>query len=174
MSKRRLQIGIIGDSKIRSEKQFNIAYEIGKGVARSDSILICGGRGGVMEAAVRGVHDANGISIGILPEGADSAEVSPYLTVKISTYLHWGRNPIVSLSSDGVIACGGGVGTLSELSYAALYNKPIVCIASIEGWSKEISERGSLNHPPIRNQVIKAETGKEAVEKIREAILSSK
>jgi len=100
----------------------------------------------------------------------EDEEISPYLTVKIPTNLHWGRNPIVVLASDGIIACGGNIGTLSELSYAALYKRPIVCITSIEGWSQEIGKRGSLNNPPIPNQILCAETGKEAVKMINEAV----
>ncbi len=174
MNKTRLQIGVIGDSQIRTKFQYNVAYEIGQEIANSGYILICGGRGGVMDAAVKGAFDASGISIGILPAGTDDKEISPYLTVKIPTYLHWGRNPLVSLSSDGVIACGGGVGTLSELAYASLYNRPIVCITSVNGWSKEIGKRGSLHHPPEPKQVLCAETGKDAVVQIIQRILSSK
>ncbi|MHA1976296.1 MAG: TIGR00725 family protein [Candidatus Hodarchaeales archaeon] len=176
MKKDKLQIGVIGDSKIRTDLQYEIAYEIGQEIARTDSILICGGRGGVMDAAAKGVYDANGISIGILPEGVEDKEISKYLTVKIPTYLQWGRNPIVVLAADGIIACGGNVGTLSELSFAALYNRPIVCITSFEvgGWSQEIGERGSLQNPSVPNQVLCAETGIEAVRKIKQAILSSK
>jgi uncharacterized protein (TIGR00725 family) len=174
MHKNKLQIGVIGDSKIRNDLEYDIAYEIGQEIAHSDAILICGGRGGVMSAAIKGAYDANGISVGILPAGVEDEETSPYLTVKIPTYLQWGRNPIVVLAADGVIACGGNVGTLSELSYAVLYNRPIVCITSIEGWSQEIGDRGSLHNPPVPNQILCAETGSEAVKKIKNAILSPK
>jgi len=174
MKKNKLQIGVIGDSKIQDELEYNIAYQIGQEVARSDAILICGGRGGVMSAAIKGVYDTNGISVGILPAGIEDEEISPYLTVKIPTYLQWGRNPLVVLAADGVIACGGNVGTLSELSYAALYNRPIVCIVSIEGWSREIGDRGSLHSPPFPKKILRANTGREAVKKIKEAILSTK
>ena len=170
----KFQIGVIGDSRIRTDLQYKIAYDIGQEIANCGSILICGGRGGVMDAAAKGAYDANGISIGILPAGVEDKEISPYLTVKIPTYLHWGRNPIVSLASEGIIACGGGVGTLSELSYAALYGRPIVCLTTVEGWSQEIAERGSLQNPHIPNQILKAETGIEAVNKIINSISSSK
>lgn len=174
MNKRKLQIGVIGDSQMRSDLQYKIAYEIGQEIAHSGSILICGGRGGVMLAATKGAYDAKGISIGILPAGVEDEELSPYLTVRIPTFLHWGRNPLVVLASEGVIACGGNIGTLSELAYAALYDRPIVCITSIPGWSQEIGERGSLQNPPVSEQIYHAETGIEAVKKIIEVISTSK
>ena len=83
MNKRKLQIGIIGDSQIRSDLQYKIAYEIGQEIAHSGSILICGGRGGVMLAATKGAYDAKGISIGILPAGVEDEELSPYLIIII-------------------------------------------------------------------------------------------
>ncbi|MHA2318673.1 MAG: SLOG cluster 4 domain-containing protein [Candidatus Hodarchaeales archaeon] len=158
MKDKKLQIGVIGDSEIRSKYQFEIAFEIGKEIANANAILICGGRGGVMSAAAKGANDL---------------EVSPYLTVRIPTNLHWGRNPIIPLASDGVIACGGNTGTLSELAYTELFKKPVVCITSIPGWSQEIGLRGSLSIPPNANKILTAESGKEAVEKILSVLKSS-
>ena len=76
---RKLQIGVIGDTKIRSELQYEIAYEIGKEIAISGAILICGGRGGVMGAAAKGAWEENGLTVGILPMNIDDSEVSPHL-----------------------------------------------------------------------------------------------
>jgi len=169
----KFQISVIGDSEIRSKKQLEIAYEIGKEIANVNAILICGGRGGVMTAAAKGSWEANGITVGILPMTTDDLEVSPYLTIKIPTNLHWGRNPIIPLASDGVIACGGNTGTLSELAYAELFNKPIVCITSIPGWSQEIGLRGSLSNPSSASTILTAQSGKEAVGKLVKLLLSS-
>jgi uncharacterized protein (TIGR00725 family) len=173
-NKPRFQIGVIGDSIIRSKEQLDIAYEIGKEIALSGSVLICGGRGGVMTAAIKGVKDAKGISVGILPTDLSDKEVSADLTITIPTLLHWGRNHLIPLASDGVIACGGNTGTLSELAYCDLYNRPLVCLTSVPGWSKEISIRGSIRNPPINKPVLGARTGQEAVKKIIEVLSSSK
>ncbi|MHA2167329.1 MAG: TIGR00725 family protein [Candidatus Hodarchaeales archaeon] len=173
MKDKKLQIGVIGDSEIRSKYQFEIAFEIGKEIANANAILICGGRGGVMSAAAKGAWESNGITVGILPMISNDLEVSPYLTVRIPTNLHWGRNPIIPLASDGVIACGGNTGTLSELAYTELFKKPVVCITSIPGWSQEIGLRGSLSIPPNANKILTAESGKEAVEKILSVLKSS-
>ena len=163
MIKKKIQIGVIGDSNIKSKQQLEIAYEIGKEIAKANAILICGGRGGVMAAAVKGAWEEKGITVGILPTSNKDSEVSPYLTVRIPTNLQWGRNPIIPLASDGVIACGGNTGTLSELAYTDLFRKPVVCITSIPGWSQEIGLRGSISIPPNTQNIFTAETGKQAV-----------
>ena len=168
--KGKVQIGIIGDSKIRNKKQYEICYEIGKEVAQADAILICGGRGGVMTAACKGVYDVGGISVGILPGDERDPEVNEYITIKIPTFLQWARNVLVPLASDGVIACGGGAGTLSELAFTWIREKPLVCISSIPGWSQEIGDRGFIDHRSSKGRIITAKTGSEAVLKILEAI----
>ncbi|UCE13713.1 MAG: TIGR00725 family protein [Candidatus Heimdallarchaeota archaeon] len=168
--KNAIQIGLIGDSHIRSEHQYNICYEIGKEIAQARAILICGGRGGVMEAACKGVYDSGGISVGILPTNERDPEVNEYITIKIPTFLHWARNVLVPLASDGVIACAGGAGTLSELSFTWMSEKPLVCITSIPGWSQEIGERGFIDHRNTSAIIITAETGKSAVKKALTAI----
>jgi uncharacterized protein (TIGR00725 family) len=174
LKQNKLQIGVIGDSILRSEHQYEIAYEVGREIAKSGSILICGGRGGIMEAAAKGVKECNGISVGILPTDKADKYVNPYLTVIIPTFLHWGRNPLVPLASDGVIAIGGSSGTLTELAYSDLYNKPIVCITSIPGWSQEVGERGSLKSPLGEKKILTANTGKEAVSILINILLSPK
>lgn len=172
--KHTIQIGLIGDSRIRSEHQYNVCYEIGKEIAQAQAILICGGRGGVMEAACKGVYDIGGISVGILPTNEKDPEVNEYTTIKIPTFLHWARNVLVPLASDGVIACGGGAGTLSELSFTWMSGKPLVCITSIPGWGREIGERGYIDHRNTSTKIITAETGKAAVQKVLTAISLSK
>jgi uncharacterized protein (TIGR00725 family) len=169
------QIGVIGDSNIRSKYQYEICYEVGKEIARANAILICGGRGGVMEAAAKGVYDSGGISVGILPTDEKDPSVNEYITIKIPTFLHWARNSLVPLAADGVIACGGRAGTLSELSYTCMYKKPLVCVTSIPGWSCEIGERGTIDDSGVAsNKIIAAKTGKEAVNRLLSLILSTK
>lgn len=170
------QIGVIGDSKIRSKNQSEICYELGQEIALANAVLICGGRGGVMEAVSKGVYDSGGFSIGILPTDEKDPEVNEYITIKIPTYLHWARNALIPLASDGVIACGGGAGTLSELSYTCMYGKPVVCITSISGWSRIIGNRGTIESCTEKSSSLieTATKGKEAVEKILTMISRTK
>ena len=167
--KHNVQIGVIGDSQIRFREQYEIAYEIGREIARAQAILVCGGRGGVMEAACKGAFEHSGITVGILPTDVSDPEVNDYLTIRIPTFLYWTRNSLVPLASDGIIAVGGQAGTLTEIAYSWIGHKPLVCMTSISGWSKEIGERGYIDDRE-RGRVMTAETGVSAVQQVLSAI----
>lgn len=173
MRNRKIQIGVIGDSQIQSQKQYDIAYNIGVEISRVGAILICGGRGGVMEAACKGVFDEGGISVGILPFDNLDPEINKYLTIRIPTNLGWTRNSLVPLASDGVIACGGGVGTLSELAFTALTHKPLICIVEIPGWSDKIGQAGYIDLKEKYEKLFATTSGKEAVTYLVEQILAT-
>jgi uncharacterized protein (TIGR00725 family) len=81
----------------------------------------------VMEHAARGARDAGGLTIGLLP-GVDPAEANPYIDIAIATNLGQGRNAILTRTVDGVIALGGGLGTLSEIALALRAGRPTVGI----------------------------------------------
>lgn len=121
-------IGVIGGSTC-PEDIYNIAFEVGKHIAKSGNILICGGLGGVMEAACKGAKSENGLTIGILP-GTDKTSANPYVDIPIVTGMDIARNAIIVRSSDGIIAINGEYGTLSELAFAGVLGKPVVCIKS--------------------------------------------
>lgn len=127
---RKIQIGVIGDSSTSTEV-VKLAYEVGKEVAIQRAVLLCGGRGGVMLGASKGCKEHGGLVVGILP-GIDekSSEANPYLDVAIPTNMGWTRNSIVPMASDGVIVIGGKSGTLSEIAFAWMYNKPIISVNS--------------------------------------------
>jgi uncharacterized protein (TIGR00725 family) len=107
---------------------------VGALVARRGAVLVCGGLGGVMEAACRGVRQEGGTSVGILP-GIDRAAANPHLDVALPSGLGEARNALVVNAADAVIAIGGGYGTLSEIGLALRAGKPVVGLATwdIEG-----------------------------------------
>jgi uncharacterized protein (TIGR00725 family) len=107
------------------------AEEVGQGLARRGHVLICGGRGGVMEAACRGARAEGGHTIGLLP-GEDRAEANPYVEFPIVTGVGRARNLAIVLSSDALIAIDGAYGTLSEIAFAHQYGKPVV---GLDTWS---------------------------------------
>ncbi len=126
------RIGVIGaDGKITPQVS-NISERIGADIAKSDSVLICGGRGGVMEAACRGAKNAGGLVIGILPS-YDKKEGNPYMDAAITTGLNHSRNSLVVSSSDAIIAINGRPGTLSEAAIALCMGKPLVAVAGSGG-----------------------------------------
>jgi len=125
---RRIQIGVIG-GRYCSEKIAGVAEELGRLIARQGWTLVCGGRGGVMEAACKGAIEAGGVTIGVLPDST-GARANPYLTHTIKTGMGEGRNVIIVHSSDALIAVDGKYGTLSEIALALARRKPVFGIGS--------------------------------------------
>ena len=74
-------IAVIGGGRPSSEEA-RLAEEVGRTLARRGATLICGGLGGVMEAACRGATSEGGLTIGILP-GNSSDDANPYVRIQI-------------------------------------------------------------------------------------------
>ena len=127
---RPIQIGVIGGRDV-SPEMIKAAESVGQLIAERNAILICGGLGGVMEAACRGVKKAGGTTVGILPV-ASKEDANPYVDIVIPTDMGIARNAIVVHSSDGVIAVNGGYGTLSEIAFALQLCVPLVVLKSWE------------------------------------------
>ena len=85
---------------------------------------VCGGLGGVMEAACRGAKAADGRTVGILP-GADPRGANEYVEVPVATGMGNARNVLVALNGEGVVAVSGSTGTLSEIGHALDFGKPV-------------------------------------------------
>ena len=105
------------------------AEEVGRRIAEAGALLICGGRGGVMEAASRGAAEAGGTVIGVLPT-LSPADANPYVTHAVATGIGEARNLAVVASGEAVIAVGGEWGTLSEIAHARKIGRPVVAIQS--------------------------------------------
>jgi uncharacterized protein (TIGR00725 family) len=107
------------------------AAEVGRLLAERGATLVCGGRGGAMEAACRGAKEADGLTVGILP-GADRSEANPFVDVVVPTGLGEARNALVVGAADAVIAIGGGYGTLSEIALALKAGKRVIGLGTWE------------------------------------------
>ena len=105
------------------------AEAVGMHIALSGATLICGGRGGVMEAASKGASDYDGVVIGVLP-GSDKSDMNPYVTIPIVTGVGGARNLIIALTADAVIAVDGGYGTLTEIGFALQHGKPVAGLST--------------------------------------------
>jgi len=127
---RRLHIGVIGGGRA-SAGECRIAQAVGAAVARAGAALVCGGLGGVMEAACRGARGAGGLTIGILP-GTDRAAANAFVDVAVATGMGEARNAVVVRSADAVVAVGGEYGTLSEMALALQAGIPVVGIGTWE------------------------------------------
>lgn len=123
-------IAIIGNSCC-SPKEAKLAETVGELLAERGATLICGGLGGVMEAACRGAKSRGGLTVGILP-GQDGTAANPWVDIPVVTGLGEARNVVVVKSAQAVIAIAGGYGTLSEIAYALKNGIPVI---GLHTWS---------------------------------------
>jgi uncharacterized protein (TIGR00725 family) len=129
------------------------AEEVGERLARAGAILVCGGLGGVMEAAARGATRAGGTALGILP-GTQREEANPYLTASVPTGMGEARNALVVRAADVLIAVAGEFGTLSEIALALKLGVPVIGLGT---W--ELSRGGA----PVEDPIVRASSAEEAV-----------
>lgn len=118
-------VAVVGAGRAATADDLDAAYEIGRLLAERDAVVVCGGLGGVMEAAAHGASDTHGVSLGILP-GDDRAAANEWVTFTIPTGLGEARNAIVARAADAMIAVGGELGTLSEIALALRNGTPVV------------------------------------------------
>jgi uncharacterized protein (TIGR00725 family) len=121
-------IAVVGPGEA-TPADLSAAVVVGNELARAGAVLVCGGLGGVMEAACRGAREAGGTTIGILP-GADRVAANEFVDVAIATGLGEARNALVVRSADALVAVGRGYGTLSEIALALKARKPVVALDS--------------------------------------------
>ncbi|NLB35282.1 MAG: TIGR00725 family protein [Elusimicrobia bacterium] len=127
---KKLIVGVVGGSRVEPAI-YEEARRVGKGIARAGFLLVCGGMGGVMEAACRGVFEGGGTSIGILP-GSRRAEANPYVNIPIATSMSHARNAIIVRTAEIVVAIDGRYGTLSEIALARSMGKRVLGLYSWE------------------------------------------
>jgi uncharacterized protein (TIGR00725 family) len=121
---RRPLIAVIGGSDC-TPQEAEWAAAVGRLVAERGAVLLCGGLGGVMEAAARGAKRAGGLTVGILP-GNDPGEASAEIDVALATGMGEMRNALIVRAAAAVIAIGGGWGTLSEIALARRIATPVI------------------------------------------------
>jgi len=146
-------IAVIGGSQC-SKEETKLAEEVGREIARRGATLVCGGLGGVMEAACRGASSEGGVTIGILP-GESRQAANPYVQIPIVTGIGYARNITVVKSAQAVIAISGSYGTLSEISHALQSGIPVI---GLNTWA--LSKNGQQD-----NSIIPAQNATEAVTK---------
>ena len=126
MSARRRLVAVCGESDPQTSLA-GVAFDVGRGVAERGAVLLCGGMTGVMEHAARGARSAGGITVGLLPT-ENVADANEHIEIAIATGLGHARNAVLALTADGVIAIGGGLGTLSEITLALRNRRPAIGI----------------------------------------------
>ena len=146
-------IGVIGGSEVPPQTAL-ISEEVGREIARRGAALVCGGMGGVMEAACKGAVAEGGLTIGILP-GDNRNTANPYVKIPIVTGIGYARNVAVVRTSQAVIAIDGSYGTLTEIGYALQAGLPVI---GLDTWALSINGQAD-------NNIIIADSARDAVEK---------
>jgi len=126
-------IGVIGAGSCKQDI-YKQAYNVGKEIAKNGYGMICGGLGGVMEAAAKGCKENGGLTVGIIPQDSREA-ANPYLDIVIPTGMGIMRNLLIVRSASVLIAVDGKYGTLSEIAFALQLGKPVI---GLQTW--DISE----------------------------------
>jgi hypothetical protein len=148
-------ISVIGGEDATADA-LHLAEEVGRRLGERGITLCCGGGGGIMEAACRGVRSAGGHAIGILP-GHDASESPPnrWVEFPVFTGIGYARNSAVVLTGDAVIAIDGAYGTLSEIAFALIHSLPLV---GLDTW--DFAYRGHDHE-----KIVRAASPEEAVQK---------
>ena len=129
--KRQFVVAVIGAGDApRAVRE--LAFEVGREIARRGAVLINGGLGGVMESAAAGAREEGGHTIGIIP-GYDRRSANRHVEFAIATGIGEARNVVIVASADAVIALAGEGGTLAEIGFAKKFGKPIV---ALDSWSE--------------------------------------
>ncbi len=142
---KRKQIGVIGSAGLEeyprkkpSVKIYEAAYQIGKLLASRDAIVVCGGKGGIMESVCKGAQEKNGITVGVI-SGNKRGKSNSYVDVEVvSGFVNFGEEGLIISMSDSVIVLGGGAGTLQEITLAYRSKKPIIVVSGLGGWGKKL------------------------------------
>ena len=156
--KKKRFIAVIGGGQC-SAQEARLAEEVGRELAKRGAILVCGGLGGVMEAACKGASSEGGVTIGILP-GDNRQLANPHVQIPIVTGMGYARNIAVVKSAEAVIAIRGSYGTLSEIAHALQSDIPVI---GLNTWS--LSRNGQPD-----NSIIPAQSPAEAVNKALNSI----
>jgi uncharacterized protein (TIGR00725 family) len=148
-------VSVIGQSSCDA-RLAEIGVDLGRRLAEAGCIVVNGGFGGVMTAVARGVREAGGVCIGVLP-GLDREQADPDLTYSVCTGVGHARNLAVVASGDVVIALGGAWGTLSEIGMARAIGRRLILLESWEPTPPAHARAGELDG------VLRASSADEAV-----------
>jgi len=126
------RVAVIG-AALASEAEYADARALGAALAAAGAIVVCGGRGGVMEGAARGAAEQGGLTVGVLP-GVDAAEANEWIVLPLPTGMGEARNALVVRAAEAVVAIGGGWGTLSEIALARKMGIPVATLGA--AWAR--------------------------------------
>ena len=114
------------------EKDYELAFELGKQVALHGHALVTGATVGLPDWAAQGAKSVGGMSIGISPAASAKEHLNKYhlpttaYDFILYTGLHYvGRDALLVQSSDAVLSIGGRMGTVHEFATAIESHIPV-------------------------------------------------
>ena len=158
-------IAVIGGSQA-SASELALAEEVGRLLADREAVLVCGGLGGIMEAACRGARAGGGVTVGILP-GDKREAANPYVQIPVVTGIGYARNVAVVRSAQAVIAVGGSYGTLSEIAHARQGGIPVIGLST---WSLSRNGQEDKSIVPTATAAEAVDVAFELIEKQNNAV----
>lgn len=165
---RKIQIGVMGScSDLKYTKETEQAAEkLGEEIAKKGAVLFFGAEkdlDSLSSAACRGAKKYNGLTVGVT-YGKDKTVVEKNADIVIPSGLErgGGRELVLVLSCDAIIAISGGSGTLTELAIAYQADIPMVALKGYGGWADEMADKYFDGRN--RRKVIGANSPEEAVE----------
>lgn len=138
-------IGVIGDSDPAPETAA-LAEEAGAEIARAGAVLVCGGLGGVMQAAAKGAKEAGGLTVGVLPT-YEPESANPFIDIPVVTGMGHARNVVIAATAQALIAMSGAHGTLSEIAIGLKLGKRVISLG------RDASPEGVVPAPSAREAV---------------------
>jgi hypothetical protein len=171
-------VGVFGSSLPRpGSPPYEAARALGRELARRDARVVCGGYGGVMEAACRGARDCGGRTVGILLEGRGAP--NPWVEEAVREPDLAARLTSLRDLSDAWIFLERGLGTMLELVWISesvvkgvTPPRPLVLFG--EFWMATVETAlGEASSPEgaarLRGAVRRAETARQAASAALEA-----
>ena len=109
-------VSIFGSARIdQTDPMYEMARQVGAGLAEAGFAVITGGGPGIMEAANKGAMDAGGISIGANIELPHEQGINRYVTLPLNFRYFFVRKTMFVKYAEGFVIFPGGFGTLDEL-----------------------------------------------------------
>jgi uncharacterized protein (TIGR00725 family) len=172
---RKLQIGVMGSAAdLKYNKKVEaLARRVGELIAEAGAILVFGAEkdnDSLSTAACRGAKKKGGLTVGVTygkHKNVWEKDLADFIVVSGSER-GGGRELVLVLSCDAVIAISGGSGTLTELAIAYQADIPMIALKGVGGWSEKLA--GQYLDERKRRKVFAANTAEEAVKiALREA-----
>jgi hypothetical protein len=165
---RKFQIGVMGSAAdLNYTKEFEEAAEkIGGLVAKKGGILIFGAEkdsDSLSTAACRGAQKNGGLTVGVTyGKRKDVWQKDADVIIPCGLERGGGREFVLVLGCDAVIAISGGSGTLNELVVAYQADIPMIALKGFGGWADKLADQYFDGRN--RRKVLLANTPEEAVE----------